>query len=98
MELPPPDEAARLKLLRGRLIEIDLPTLEKIARASDGFSFAHVEEIVQQSGLAAIRDGRTFRTAGDVETALANVRAAFNAARSGYAKLPEAPFGLKPRK
>lgn len=96
--LPAPTDEGRRQFLRARLIEVDLPTIEKVVSESSGMSYAHLEEIVQSSGMIAVRAGRDYRTADDVNKALDQTRAAFNTARHGYAKLPEAPFGLSPRK
>ena len=95
MELPPPDESQRDAFLRSRLLEIDSATIVAAVDDLAGVSFAHLEEVVRLSGMIAIACGRDFRTVGDVTAAVADVKAAFNTARTGYAKLPEGPFGLK---
>lgn len=94
MEFPSPDESQRRDYFRGRLIETDAATIEAAVHACAGMSFAHLEEIVHLSGMIAIRDGREFRTAEDVNAAVQNVRTTFNAAKHGYAKMPEVPFGI----
>lgn len=96
MELPSPDEAQRVAYFRSRLLEADAATIDAAVEASAHMSFAHLEEIVHLSGMIAIQDGREFRLAADVKRATDDVRRAFNTARHGYAKLPEAPFGLAP--
>jgi hypothetical protein len=97
IELPCPGEPARREYFRSRLLEIDLPTIDRLVEDSRGFSFAHLEEIVRLSGLIAVRGLREARTSEDVLSALSMTRDAFNAARHGFAKKPEAPFGLRPR-
>ncbi|MDB5326332.1 MAG: ATPase, partial [Phycisphaerales bacterium] len=94
IELPPPDEAQRQAYLRSKLLEMDVATLDAAVSVSREMSFAHLEEIVHLSGMIAIQDGREFRLAADVNAAVDHVRRAFNTARRGYTKLPEAPFGL----
>ena len=95
MELPSPDESQRDAFLRTRLLEIDSATIVAAVDELAGVSFAHLEEVVRLSGMIAIAGGRDFRTAEDVTAAVADVRTAFDAARTGYARLPEGPFGLK---
>lgn len=94
MELPSPDKDQRRQFLASRLLELDSATIDKTIAATEQMSFAHLEEIVQLSGMIAIRADREFRLPTDVSEALDHVRRAFNTARSGYAKLPETPFGL----
>lgn len=97
IELPSPGEPARREYFRTRLLEIGLSTIDRLVEESRGFSFAHLEEIVRLSGLIAVREQREARTPDDVLSAMSMTRDAFNAARHGFAKRPEAPFGLRPR-
>jgi ATP-dependent 26S proteasome regulatory subunit len=94
IELPAPDEKQRREYLRQKLLEIDAAAIDAAAATTQGISFAHLEEIVRLSGMIALGQGREFRVASDLAEAVNHVRGAFSAARNGYAKMPEVPFGI----
>jgi hypothetical protein len=72
----------------------DEATLVKLARDTAGLSFAHLREVVQAAGLAAIRDGRDARTPGDLLRAAEAVSRGHRAAGHGFPVQTEEPFGL----
>ncbi len=96
IEVPPPDENLRRAFLRTRLAGISEATIEQVARLSDGLSFAHLEEILRLSGLAAIHAGRAMREDEDVLLATKMVADSHAEALRGFPRRPEVPFGLLP--
>jgi len=95
IELAPPDDALRERFLREKLPELTGGDLTKAVSLSDGLSFAHLQEVLRLSGLRAIYQGRSQRTAEDVLTSLNDVKDAHESALRGFpADKPEIPFGL----
>jgi ATP-dependent 26S proteasome regulatory subunit len=71
--------------------------LSELMRETDGLSFAHLQEILRASGLAAIHAGRSRRTGDDLLHAAADAKAANDQANRGFPIKPDAPFGLARR-
>ena len=94
IEVPCPDHTTRLAFLAARLAEIAEPTRAKLAVLTDGFSFAHLHELLRTSGLRAIHAGRDRRTEADLLTAAETLRATIDDAARGFPGKPELPFGL----
>lgn len=99
MELPSPDAGQRREFFR-RALRNDaagLPDEEmvrKLASATAGLSFAHLREVTQAAGLAAIRAGRETRTEADLLDAADAMTRAHRAAGHGFPISSEEPFGL----
>jgi hypothetical protein len=66
----------------------------KLARATAGLSFAHLREVTQAAGLAAIRAGRDARTEADLLEAADTMTRAHRAAGHGFPVCSGEPFGL----
>jgi hypothetical protein len=98
IEIDRPDRSMRLEMLRRKLPEVDRATLEAVADATDGLSFAHVLEILRLSGFAAIADGRTTRTEADLLGACETVKRCNEDARRGFPPKLDVPFGLQHRR
>jgi hypothetical protein len=96
-EIDRPDEDMRRELLRRKLPETDSATLDAVAEATDGLSFAQVMEVLRLSGFAAIAAGRSQRTEDDLLEAAKTVSATNEDARRGFPIKPDAPFGLSRR-
>jgi SpoVK/Ycf46/Vps4 family AAA+-type ATPase len=98
MEVPSPDAALRREFFRRALkSDAGLPaeaTVVKLARETAGLSFAHLREVIQSAGLAAIRAGRDGRTADDLVQAAEAVARAHRSAGHGFPVNTEEPFGL----
>jgi hypothetical protein len=98
MEVPSPDAALRREFFRRALkSDAGLPqeaTVVKLARETAGLSFAHLREVVQAAGLAAIRAGRDARSADDLLQAAEAVARAHRSAGHGFPVQTEEPFGL----
>ena len=94
IEVPSPDGALRLAFLRRHLPDMAAGTLEKVAKETNGLSFAHLQEILRLSGLHAIRAGRRTRIDADLVEAAATVRGTYEQAIRGFPQKPEMPFGL----
>jgi hypothetical protein len=98
IEIDRPDRPMRLELLRRKLPEIEMATIERLADATNGLSFAHVLEILRLSGFAALAERRTQRTEADLLAACATVRAADDEARRGFPPKLDLPFGIHHRR
>jgi len=98
VEIPPPDPALRTEFLDRMLDAVPSDQIATLVEGSDQMSFAHLEEIVRLSGLLAIRAGRKHRSTEDLNQALSEVRKGLDQADRGFARDPEIPFGLRPRK
>jgi hypothetical protein len=94
IEIPCPDDATRLAFLAARLADVAEPTRAKLAALTDGFSFAHLHELLRVSGLRAIHDGRDRRTDADLLAAVETLRSTIEDAARGFPGKPELPFGL----
>ena len=97
IEVPPPDRALRRAFFARRLADVEDAVLDQLADNTDGLSFAHLQEVIGASGLAAIHEGRSERTAADLLAAAARVTDADESAGRGFLAKPIAPFGLSPR-
>ena len=98
IEIDRPDRAMRLELLRRKLPETEPSTLETVADATEGLSFAHLLEILRLSGFAALAEGRTRRTEADLLSACATVKGADDEARRGFPPKLDLPFGIHHRR
>lgn len=94
IELPNPDASLRLRFFQRKLSDADDKRSERLADATEGLSFAHLQEILRLSGLLAIREGRRTRGDEDLTAAVEMVRQGCEAAARGFAPKPEMPFGL----
>jgi hypothetical protein len=98
MELPSPDGNQRREYFRRALaVEPQLladSIVGKLASATAGLSFAHLREVTQAAGLAAIRAGRESRTEADLMEAADAMARAHRAAGHGFPVSTEEPFGL----
>ena len=76
IEVPEPDVEGRKQILRihtRRMRLADGVDLDSIAESTEGFSGAELESLATESGMFAIRDGRTEVRLGDFEDALQKV-------------------------
>jgi hypothetical protein len=94
IEVPSPDHATRLEFLTRRMTDVAESTRAKLAALTDGFSFAHLHELLRLSGLRAIHGGRHRRTDADLLTAVETLRTTIDDAARGFPGKPELPFGL----
>jgi SpoVK/Ycf46/Vps4 family AAA+-type ATPase len=98
LEVPSPDAALRREFFRRATEALgdvpDEPVLSKLVTATSGLSFAHLREVVQAAGLAAVRDGRDRRSEADLLDAAAAVGRAHHAADRGFPARPDEAFGL----
>jgi hypothetical protein len=94
IELPCPDAALRQRFLSRHLPDLPAELAAKVVAGSDGFSFAHLQELLRLSGLRAINAGRTARSNDDVLSSLTDVKDAHAAAIRGYPAPLDMPFGL----
>ena len=95
IEIPDPDRPLRLEFLQRKLPDIDSEVVEDLAEESSGLSFAHLQELLRQSGLLALADGRGGRTADDLRAAMKTLRAGHDDASRGFPTRPQVPFGLQ---
>ena len=98
LEVPSPDGALRREFFRRATEALgdvpDEPVLAKLVTATSGLSFAHLREVVQAAGLAAVRDGRDRRSEADLLDAAAAGGRAHQAADRGFPARPDEAFGL----
>jgi SpoVK/Ycf46/Vps4 family AAA+-type ATPase len=94
VEIPSPDESLRAEFFRRELGGFEPRVVSKLASSTDGLSFAHLQEVLRLSGLAAIHAGRSTRTAEDLYAAARTARAAHQDAMKGFPIRPDMPFGL----
>ena len=95
IEIANPDAAMRLEFLTRKLPGIERRVVDELADGSEGLSFAHLQELLRQSGLLALADGRGGRTADDLRAALKTLRAGSEDAARGFPTKPQVPFGLQ---
>lgn len=95
IEIANPDRALRLEFLRRKLPGIDAAVVEELAVGSSNLSFAHLQELLRQSGLLALSDGRGGRSAEDLRAALKVLRDGSDDAARGFPTKPQVPFGLQ---
>jgi hypothetical protein len=98
LELPSPDGGQRREFFRRALAAETGSNADelaaKLARATAGLSFAHLREVTQAAGLAAIRAGRGARTEADLLEAADAMTRAHRAAGHGFPICTGEPFGL----
>ena len=94
IEIPCPDAASRTAFLGQRLPDVPEATRARLVGLSDGFSFAHLHELLRLSGLRAIHEGRDRRSDGDLFGAAGTLRAAIEEAERGFPSKLDLPFGL----
>jgi SpoVK/Ycf46/Vps4 family AAA+-type ATPase len=94
IEVPCPDHTSRLEFLDRRLPDVAETIRCKLASLSDGFSFAHLHELLRLSGLRAIHHRRDRRSDADLLDAVNTLRATIDDAARGFPAKPELPFGL----
>ena len=99
IEIAHPAEEQRRAFLDRHLPAFDDALREDLARRSDGLSFAHLQEVLRQSGLLALAASRPARTADDLRSAMTAVLATRDEAVRGFPGPVEVPFGLaRPRR
>jgi len=98
IEIPCPDRAARLAFFTRKLPELSAAILDELTRKTEGLSYAHLQEILRQSGLSAIAAGRSARTDADLMKAAQRVYHSHEEARRGFPAKSETPFGLAARR
>ncbi|MCY2927995.1 MAG: ATP-binding protein [Planctomycetota bacterium] len=84
VEIPSPGRACRSEYLTRRCGQVVPEVLDRLVDETDGMSFAHLAEILQVSGLRAIRNERDMRIQEDWLAALEAVKTCNQAARSGF--------------
>ena len=94
LEVPSPDRPLRTEFFRRKLPEIEPSLHEELAHATEGLSFAHLQEVLRLSGFLAIHCNRRERDAQDLLRAAEMVAAAHHDAQRGFPPKAEAPFGL----
>ena len=72
IEIPAPDEEARLEILKihTRRMPLQNVKLEEIAKKTEGFSGADLENLCREAGMMAIREGKEKVSAKHFEKAL----------------------------
>lgn len=98
IEVPSPSRELREKFFTQKLPGFTPDLVEKLADISDELSFAHLQEILRLSGLAAIQGGRADRSEQDLLDAAAEVATSQDHASRGFAAQPAVPFGLVSRR
>jgi hypothetical protein len=98
IEVSPPDRALRRTFFATRVNATDDASLDELAEITSGLSFAHLQEVLRASGLAAIHQGRCERAFADLLAAVETIRSANQSAENGFPTKPEAPFGLAARR
>jgi hypothetical protein len=98
MEIGCPDQTLRREFFAHRLPLVDAGFLDQLSQATDGLSFAHLQEVLRASALQAIHEGRSDRTASDLLSAVERVRDANESAERGFPAKLDAPFGLSSRR
>ena len=97
VEVAPPDQAMRRQFLSGgRVGQLGEAVLDQAAADTDGLSFGHLREVETLSGLQAVAQGRSDRTADDVAEAVRLVVDGHRRAGDGFAAPPGSEFGLRP--
>jgi len=78
LQLPLPDEAARIQILRVHarrtVLEESEELLKHVARASGGLSGAELENLVNEAAISAVRHERLHVTRSDFDAVLAEYR------------------------
>ncbi len=73
IEIPVPDERARLQIFKIHVSKMPLEksvSLKDLSRLTEGYTGADIENVVREAGMAAIRDGAKKVTLGHFDTAL----------------------------
>jgi len=94
MEVAKPTRAMRLDYIQRHLPELDAPTQERMARQTEGLSFAHLQDIRLRSGYIALRRGHTDRTPPDVLEAAESLTSSHQTAQGGFQQTTEENFGF----
>lgn len=94
IEIASPDLSLRRSFFASHLPETEQEVREKLAEESSGLSFAHLHEILRLSGLLALHEERTSRSAQDLQRAAEMVRDTHHSAMNGFPTTPQQPFGL----
>jgi transitional endoplasmic reticulum ATPase len=79
IEIPMPDEVTRLAIFKVHTKRMPLAKdvdIEELAKETDGYTGAEIQNIVREAGMCAIRESRTSVTKKDFGVALEEVRAA----------------------
>ena len=79
IEIPLPDEATRLAILKVHTKRMPLDknvNLEDLAKTLESYTGAEIENVVREAGMNAIRTNRPIVSKGDFELALSEVRPA----------------------
>uniref|UniRef100_A0A8C4YLZ1 26S proteasome regulatory subunit 8 n=1 Tax=Gopherus evgoodei TaxID=1825980 RepID=A0A8C4YLZ1_9SAUR len=87
IEFPPPNEEARLDILKIHSRKMNLTrgiNLRKIAELMPGASGAEVKGVCTEAGMYALRERRVHVTQEDFEMAVAKVKSAARCPRSGW--------------
>jgi hypothetical protein len=96
IEVPNPEAPLRREFLQRKLAAAVEPKIvDQLVATCDGFSFAHLHEVLRLAGLMAIRDGRRQRSDDDLLRAARCVRDGRDEATMGFPQKPEVPFGLQ---
>jgi ATP-dependent 26S proteasome regulatory subunit len=98
MEIGCPDQMLRREFFAHRLPLVDPGFLDQLSHATDGLSFAHLQEVLRASALKAIHEGRSDRSATDLLAAVDGVRNANESAERGFPARLDIPFGLSLRR
>jgi hypothetical protein len=94
IEVPCPDHSLRLEFFRRKVSEGGQEFIARLAAATEGLSFSHLQEILRLSGLMVIGDGRTDRTEDDLLAAAKMVSRGQEEAHGEFVSKPVMPFGL----
>ncbi|MCL4372272.1 CDC48 family AAA ATPase [Candidatus Marsarchaeota archaeon] len=77
IELPMPNEEARLAILKVHTRRMPLAkdvNLNELAKATEGYTGAEIENLTREAGMNAIRSGRAQVTKADFDNALSEIR------------------------
>lgn len=97
VEVPLPSKCSRRQYLRSYARDPVQDVLDVIVQSTEGFSFAHLAEVLRLSGIRAIRDGRPDRNEGDWRYAVRIVRQMNDLAKDGFvSKDSRFGFGASP--
>ena len=79
IEIPMPNEAARLEILKVHMKRMPIAkevSIEQLAKATEGYTGAEIENLTREAGMNAIRANRDEVTKEDFEKALEEIRPA----------------------
>ena len=103
IEIPMPDEAARLSILKIHTAKMPLAgdvNLNLLASSTERYSGAELENICREAGMVAIREGRTSVSMGDFAKAFDEIKPAYSeeSSHKPFSEFKKKEIGFKPSK